>query len=64
MGNKNITANVYRIKAHYSMMCGYFCIGLIDYVFKGQTLTDFTDFFSLEKKRNIRKFKERSMFIF
>ena len=27
-------------------MCGYFCIGFIDFMFKGKTLTDFTNLFS------------------
>ena len=27
-------------------MCGYFCIGFIDFMLKGKSLTDFTSFFS------------------
>ena len=27
-------------------MCGYFCIGFIDFIFKGNTLTEFTNLFS------------------
>ena len=27
IGNKNITTNIYRIQAHNSIMCRYFCIG-------------------------------------
>ena len=27
-------------------MCGYFCIGFIDFMFAGRTLIDFTDLFS------------------
>ena len=27
-------------------MCGYFCIGLIDYMSKGKSLTDYTNLFS------------------
>ena len=27
-------------------MCGYFCIGFIDFMFAGKTLTDFTIRFS------------------
>ena len=27
-------------------MCGYFCIGFIDFMLKGNTLTDFTNLFS------------------
>ena len=28
------------------VMCGYFCIGFIDFMFAGKTLTDFTIVFS------------------
>ena len=27
-------------------MCGYFCIGIIDYMFMGKSLTDYTNLFS------------------
>ena len=27
-------------------MCGYFCIGFIDFVLKDKSLTDFTDLFA------------------
>ena len=27
-------------------MCGNFCIGFINFMFKGNSLTDFTNFFS------------------
>ena len=27
-------------------MCSYFCIGFIDYMFKGKSLTDYTNHFS------------------
>ena len=26
-------------------MCGYFCIGFIDFMFKGKTLTEYTKLF-------------------
>ena len=29
--NKNITTNISRIQAYNSIMCGYFCIGFIDF---------------------------------
>ena len=44
--NKNIIANIFRIQAYHSVMCGYFCIGFIDFMFKGNNLTDFTNLFS------------------
>ena len=28
-------------------MCGYFCIGFIDFMVAGKTLTEFTNLFSL-----------------
>ena len=44
--NKKITTNIYRIQACDSIMCGYFCIGFINFMFDGNSLTDYTDFFS------------------
>ena len=38
--NKNITANVFKILVYDSVMCGYFCIGFIDFMIKGKTLTN------------------------
>ena len=29
------------------IMCGYFCIGFIDFILAGKTLTDYTSLFSL-----------------
>ena len=46
MGNKKIIANIFRIQAHDSIMCGYFCIGFINFMFKGRSLTDYTIIFS------------------
>ena len=36
IGRKNIIANIFRIQAHDSIMCGYFCIVFIDFMFKGK----------------------------
>ena len=44
--NKNIKTNIFRIQAYDSVMCGYFCIGFIDFIFKGKTLTEYTKLFS------------------
>ena len=44
--NKNITTNIFRIQAYDSIMCGYFCIGFIDFMLAGKTLTEFTNLFS------------------
>ena len=39
VNNKKIIANIFRIQAYDSVMCGYFCIGFIDYMFMGRSLT-------------------------
>ena len=44
--NKNIKANIFRVKANNPVMCGYFCIGFIDFMLAGKKLTDFADLFS------------------
>ena len=31
-------ANIYRVQANNSVMCGYFCIGFIDFMLVGKTL--------------------------
>ena len=46
MENRNIKTNIFRIQAYDSIMCGYFCIGSIDFMFKGKSLTDYTNLFS------------------
>ena len=43
--NKNIITNIYRIQAYDSIMCGYFCIGFINFMFHGNSLTDYTNLF-------------------
>ena len=44
--NKKIINNIYRIQAYDSIMCGYFCIGFINCMFNGNSLTDYTSLFS------------------
>ena len=46
IGNKNIKANIFRVQANDSAMCGYFCIGFIDFMLAGKKLTDYTNLFS------------------
>ena len=51
--NKNIITNIFRIQAYDSVMCGYFCIGFINFIFNGNSLTYYTNLFSpfiLKKK--------------
>ena len=38
--------NIFRIKAYNSKVCGYLCIGFIDFILKGKTLTEYTNRFS------------------
>ena len=44
--NKNIKTNIFRIQAYDSIMCGYFCIGFIDFMLAGKTLTKYTNLLS------------------
>ena len=53
IGNKKIIANIYRIQAYDSIMCGYFRIGFINFMLIGNSITDYTNLFSpndLKKK--------------
>ena len=48
-----VVTNIFKIQANDSIMCGYFCIRFIDFMFAGKTLTDFTNLFSSNKyKKN------------
>ena len=44
--NKNIKTKIFRIQAYDSIMCGYFCIAFIDFMFKGKSLTEYKNIFS------------------
>ena len=44
--NKNITIIFFRIQAYDSIMCGYFCIAFINFMFKGKILTEYMNLFS------------------
>ena len=46
IGSKNVIANIFRIQAYDSIMCGNFCIGFIDFMLAGKRLTDYTNLFS------------------
>ena len=46
INNKNITTYIFKTQAYDSIMCGCFCIGFIDFMLKGKTLTEFTNLFS------------------
>ena len=44
--NKNIKANIFRIKTNNSVKCGQFCIVFLDFMFLDKTLIDYTSLFS------------------
>ena len=46
INNRNIKTNIFRIQAYDSIMCGYFCIGFIDFMLATKTLTEYTNLFS------------------
>ena len=49
---------MFRIQAHDSIMCGYFCIEFINYMLNGKTLLDYTNLFSPNDfKKNDRVIK-------
>ena len=45
IGNKNIKANIFRVQANDSVMCGSFCIGFIGFMLADKKPTDYTSFF-------------------
>ena len=46
IGAKNIITNIYRMQTQDSIMCGYFCIGFIDFMLKGKKFLEYTKLFS------------------
>ena len=45
IGNKNVVTNIYQIQSYDSTMCGYFCIGFIDFMLKSKSLLEYTNLF-------------------
>ena len=41
----NVKTNIFRIQAYDSITCRYFCIRFISFMFKGKSLTEYTDIF-------------------
>ena len=39
-------ANIFRIQTYDSIICGYSCIGFIDFMLKGKCLFDYKNLFS------------------
>ena len=46
IGNKINITNIHGIQSYDSIMCGYFCIGFIDFMLKGKSFLDYTNLFS------------------
>ena len=44
--NRSIKTNIFRIQAYDLITCGYFCIGFINFMLKGKSLTEYTNLFS------------------
>ena len=47
IANKSMITNIYRMQAYDLIMCGYCCIGFIDFMLKGKSLLDYKNLFSL-----------------
>ena len=52
ISNKNIKANIFRIQVYDSITCGCFCIGFVEFMLAGKTLTDFAN---LSSPNNFQK---------
>ena len=66
IGHKNTEINIFKILADNSVMCGYFCIGFIDFMFAGRSLINFTSLFSpydFKKKIILNYFKWANLLI-
>ena len=46
IGSRKIKANIFQVQANNSVMCGYFCVGFIDFMLAGKKLTDYINLFS------------------
>ena len=55
IGHKNTKTNIFRIHADNSIICAYFCIGFIDFMFARRSLIDFTSLFFLMISRKMIK---------
>ena len=53
VGNKIFTTNIYRTLAYDSIICGYLCVGFIDFMLKCKSLLEYTNLLSPnEHKKN------------
>ena len=60
IGSKTILINVYRIQAYDLIMCGYVCIGFIDFILKGKSLLKYTNLFSPNEYIKNNKIKSKN----
>ena len=44
--DKSVTHNIFRIQDNDSIMCGFYCMAFIKYMFAGKNLLDYTNLFS------------------
>ena len=58
---KSIITNIYRTQAYDSIMCGYSCIGFINFMFNGNSLTDYTSLFSPDDSKKKRWYNSFSI---
>ena len=53
IGSRNTISNIYRLQAYNLIIWGYYCIGFIDFILKGQILLVYKNlFFSNEYEEN------------
>ena len=43
---KSITHNIFRIQDNDSVICGFYCIAFVEYIFAGKISLDYTNLFS------------------
>ena len=46
IGNKSIKTNIFIIQAYDLIICGSLCIGFINFILEGKSLTNITNLFS------------------
>ena len=49
VGGRHIDSNIFRVQSKKSVLCGYFCIKFLEFMFVGKSLTDYTKLFSPTK---------------
>ena len=53
IGHKNVKTSIYWLQAYNSIICGYVCIGFIDFMLKAKRLLEYINlFYPYENKKN------------